>query len=510
MVPKLHKKGTNFRGAATYLLRDIGAESSHRVAWTDVRNLATRDPNIAWRVMAATAMDQDRLKRQAGIANTGRKSNLHVLHFSLAWHPEEAQDLNRQEMMRAVTTMLHVMKAQDHQALVVAHTDGAPHVHVLVNRVHPEDGRILSSSFEKLKASRWAQKYEQERGKIYCEQRVVNNEARKRGEYTRGKKDKARHVHEIDKAAANDNDRKQGLLENHRREAFALKQARREQLRRHAQAWDELEAKHQRRTKLIDEKSRQYLAQSKTRIRERYRPVWESRFHEQQADRKEFERKEARLLGRVQNALRSIDFGSLIGRGNGGRVKTIAKAFQLLGSAGARLQELERRQAVANERLRVQQQREETAAEERRKQRHERHLSENRRRFEAERSSLVLVQAMDEARFKTLWLEKNRRMREEWQKIRQEKTTEPVKERQPLSKEFEVAAGRAEPEKSTAGAGDESPTRPTLSRTSAADLLPQKRADEAAERIDQWRRIREDWFERGRSWRRDRDGDRER
>ncbi|MFN0132759.1 MAG: hypothetical protein ACKVW3_09560 [Phycisphaerales bacterium] len=102
MVPKLHAKGTSFRGAAAYLLHDKNrAKTSNRVAWTETRNLATGDPHVAWKLMAATAMDRERLKRGAGVKNSGRKSGDVVLHRTLSWHPGEKDKLPREEMMRA-------------------------------------------------------------------------------------------------------------------------------------------------------------------------------------------------------------------------------------------------------------------------------------------------------------------------------------------------------------------------------------------------------------------------
>lgn len=219
MVPKIHAKGSSFKGCANYVLHDKDAQTSERVAWTCTRNLATDDPDMAWRVMAATALDQDRLKKEAGVRNTGRKSDKSVLHFTLSWHAEEAAELSPEEQMRAVNTILHVMKAGDRQVLVVGHNDEPqPHVHVILNRISPEDGRMLSSSFEKLIASRWAQKYEQERGKIFCHERVINNAARKRGEYVRGQKDEVRHLYERRQQAGND-PKKQDRLDQERRKA---------------------------------------------------------------------------------------------------------------------------------------------------------------------------------------------------------------------------------------------------------------------------------------------------
>ena len=90
MVPKPPKRRASFQGAAASLLHDKGRPTRpERVAWTQSHNLALDDPELCWRIMAATALDQDRLKQQAGIKATGRKSDQPVLHLTLSWHPEE-------------------------------------------------------------------------------------------------------------------------------------------------------------------------------------------------------------------------------------------------------------------------------------------------------------------------------------------------------------------------------------------------------------------------------------
>lgn len=511
MVPKLHAKRTHFRGTANYLLHDIGGKTKDRVAWTEVRNVASRNPDVAWRVMAATAMDQDRLKRQAGIKNTGRKSKDHVLHFSLAWHPEEAANLNRQEMLRAATTILKIMGAEDHQSLIVAHNDGHPHVHVLVNRVHPHDGRILSSSYEKLKASRWAEEYEKERGKIYCEQRVINNQARDRKEHTRGEKDKPRHIHDVANSSANDNDRKQQLLDDHRRQAFALKEAGRQQAARHAEAWSELETRYRETRKQLTTTTKQQILRSCTQIRDRFRPLWESQYHEQQAEQRVFEQRETSTLGRIQNALRSIDFGSLIGRQHpeDGRITTIGEAFQAIGNAGARVQALQRQQDIAKEALARQQKRDEQMARQAHRAALQKAIAAERLRFQAERSSLILTQAMENAKLKAQWLEKGRRLRQEWQQIRTHELSEPIHGKE-LTPVFEAAAKGRELTRTEQGSGDSpAPARPTT-RTNSSELLPSSKTEEAARQIDQWQVMRAKRFGHDRESRRNRDDVRER
>lgn len=511
MVPKMHAKRTHFKGTANYLLHDIRGKTADRVAWTEVRNVASRNPEVAWRVMAATSLDQDRLKQEAGVKNTGRKSKDHALHFSLAWHPDEAEKLDRQEMVRAANAILKVMGAEEHQALIVAHKDGVPHIHVLVNRVHPRDGRILSSSYEKLKASRWAEEYEKERGKIYCEQRVINNQARKRGEYTRGEKDEPRQVVDLKKATANDNDQQAELLAEHRRKAAALKQMERQQRERHLRARHLLESQHRERVAKLRQTALQQLTRSRSDIRERFRPRWEQRYHEQQAAQRAFEQQELRRLGRIQNALKSIDFGSLIGRkgSDDGRVKTISAAFQVISNAGARLEAFQHQQQVAEQALARQQRQEERAAAQLQQANLKRQLDENRRYFQEQHASQKLLQKLEAARLRAEWREKGRRLREQLERLRAPQHSDPQPGRD-LSTEFQTAA-RGAPEQQGGQQGEaHAPPRPLPSATRPRDLTPQKGAEDAAKRIDEWKSLRAGRFDRDRDKNHDRDGDRER
>lgn len=204
MIPRLHPKGASFRGLGAYVLHDKDhAPTSERVGFTATRNMATNDPHVAIRVMAAVAMDQDRLKAEAGVKNTGRKSVKSVLHATLSWAKHETT--SREEKEQAADSFLIAMGAQEHQAIYAEHTDEEhEHLHLIINRVHPESGKMLSSSKERLRASSWAEQYERERGEILCEQRAINNAARARGEFTRGKAAKTRAEFERD-GAANDN-----------------------------------------------------------------------------------------------------------------------------------------------------------------------------------------------------------------------------------------------------------------------------------------------------------------
>lgn len=308
MVPKIHKKGRSFKGAAAYLLHDKDAQTNDRVAWTETRNLAVDEPDHAWRVMAATAMDQQRLKDQAGIKSTGRKSNLSVLHFTLAWHPEEADGLSRDEMMRAAIGALKALGADDRQAMIIAHSDEAhPHVHCLVNRVSPEDGRMLSSSKEKLALSRWAETYEKDRGKIYCEERVLNNEARLRGEYTRAARAKSRNVYEAEQqAAVNDNDASAALAfaQEKQRAATATLGKRTRAIRDgYAERADALAKQLDDTKRSARADLRRQLSSIKDQVRQEFREDRRALLHERDQAEVQFEANRESAKGKLSNRI---------------------------------------------------------------------------------------------------------------------------------------------------------------------------------------------------------------
>ena len=186
MVTKISAPGRSFGGVADYCLHDRWVpgqghpESAERVEWTETRNLATEQGDRAARIMAATAEASPELKRLAGAAATGRKLEKPVCHYSLNWAKNEKPD--RQEMLRAAATSLKALGMERHQALIVSHRDGQPHVHVIANRVDPESGKAAGLSRSKLRLSKWAERHEREQGKIRCPARERNNKRREAGE----------------------------------------------------------------------------------------------------------------------------------------------------------------------------------------------------------------------------------------------------------------------------------------------------------------------------------------
>ena len=102
-----------------------------------------------------------------------------MCHYSLNWAKDEKPD--RKEMQRAAAESLKALGMERHQALIVSHRDGQPHVHVIANRVEPESGKAAGLNRSKLKLSKWAERYEREQGKIRCPERERNNKRREAG-----------------------------------------------------------------------------------------------------------------------------------------------------------------------------------------------------------------------------------------------------------------------------------------------------------------------------------------
>ncbi len=175
MIPRI-QTGASFEGAGLYYLHDKKLEgeserlSTGRVAWTFALNTLENDPEAVLAEMAQTARDQGLLKMMAGKRGDGRPTGKTVMTVSLAWSPE--QQPGREDMIEAGRSFLDHMGWKDHQVLLVAHNDTKhPHVHLIINRIHPETGMTIDDAWSKVRSQKWALAYEREHGRIYCEGR---------------------------------------------------------------------------------------------------------------------------------------------------------------------------------------------------------------------------------------------------------------------------------------------------------------------------------------------------
>jgi len=136
VLANVPRPGKDFAGLRRYLMEGKqGAEKDpSRVAWITTRNLATADPEIATKVMTATAALSVRVERP-------------VYHLIVSWHPEE--DPGREDMEQVAATTLEDIGFAEHQALIIGHADtDNPHLHMIVNRVHPGTGVAWSTSHD--------------------------------------------------------------------------------------------------------------------------------------------------------------------------------------------------------------------------------------------------------------------------------------------------------------------------------------------------------------------------
>ncbi len=135
MLAKVAPPSNDFQALARYLVRGkSGKPDPKRVAWLFTQNLPTDDPQLAAKYMQATARLSARTRKAA-------------YHLMIAWHanerptPEAMQDVARQT--------LRLGGLAEHQALVMGHGDKPhPHLHILLNRVHPDTGRAWKTNHD--------------------------------------------------------------------------------------------------------------------------------------------------------------------------------------------------------------------------------------------------------------------------------------------------------------------------------------------------------------------------
>lgn len=171
MIPNINPRGTSFKGVTAYLIHDKDkAETSDRVAWTATENLIADDIEIACKIMAFTDNSSESLKHSFGSSAAGSKREAGaVYHFSLSEHV--GNDPTQEEWKKIVSNNIKTLGIEGHQYYMVAHNDEQhAHVHVVVNLVHPESGKVNSVYNDFKKLDKLAHEYELENG-IVCKDR---------------------------------------------------------------------------------------------------------------------------------------------------------------------------------------------------------------------------------------------------------------------------------------------------------------------------------------------------
>jgi MobA/VirD2-like, nuclease domain len=123
------KQPASFKASALYLAGLIRGKSPHRVEFVEVRNLPTTDPLIASSMMDAVASKSVRCKQPQ-------------YHFIITFDPKDAEagKVTKELKQEIAQRVIEDMELTEHQALVYSHQDtDHPHLHFLVNRVHPTE-----------------------------------------------------------------------------------------------------------------------------------------------------------------------------------------------------------------------------------------------------------------------------------------------------------------------------------------------------------------------------------
>lgn len=142
--------GESFGGLASYLeTGESRVDPAQRVGWTEFRNLPTERMDVAVPIMRGTA----------SLSGTQQP----VFHLSISWAPGDP--VNRELMHEVMVQTLSDLGLREHQAVIVEHIDtDNPHVHAMVNRVHPATGVAWKGSWSKLRAEASLRQQEVERG----------------------------------------------------------------------------------------------------------------------------------------------------------------------------------------------------------------------------------------------------------------------------------------------------------------------------------------------------------
>jgi len=407
MVPDVAKTGHSFNGALAYYLHDKRQEgeaqhptTADRVAWTATRNLATDDPEQARRIMIATARSADDLKAAAGIKNTGRKSNAHVYAYSLAWHPDEAGNLDRAEMLRAVDQSLKVLGADHLQAVIVCHQDQKhPHAHVILNRVDPATGKMLVTNNDRYKLSDWANEYERERGLIVTPLREEKRQMREAFSEKAQRQDYAQ-------------EQRRQASEKPKSRAGMLKEFQDQQKLDHKKQWSDLSAANKdARTRIYgayDKRIAAAIAMHKAECK----PIWAAFFREQRAAQRAFDR--GGIIGTLSSAFEAAAYLKATGQDQGKSFLSLAFANTISGQA--RRAVFEQRQELR--RLDMSARLKDVLGNELRelKTRRAAGLAKQRTVFDATRARLIQTQDNERAK-----------IRQAWQQIYTERGKEPAR-----------------------------------------------------------------------------------
>jgi len=432
MICVVHKHGTSFAGLNQYVLHDKGKQTSERVAWTHTHNLATQNAELGGRIMAATAMDSSALKQAAGEVASGRKLTKTVMHYTLSWHEQERDGLTKEEMIEAAQNSLKYLgvnegeklgtnkktgkpiyakrtqHGDEHQAVIVCHDEGPgskPHVHIMVNRVHPEHGIALSDSnnFEKL--SDWALRYRMEQGnEHYCPERIKAAALRSRGYRTRNKR-VPRNVYEQEqRREAIRLDRKQAaVLDQQRKKAALLKSKEDKQKSRHREDFKDKENQLLEQEKADRVKLAEQVRKARNAKRNAMREKAEEQIERHEDEKAQLKERQQTMTGQVRASMEAVKSKSFFDEFRSSPINALTGAFKLAFSKEKQQEQLEETQKAEKRDFHAQLAKEQAEAAEALRTQTETNKQERLQLYQTERSDLILSQKMEAAKMRAEW-----------------------------------------------------------------------------------------------------------
>ena len=154
-----------FRHLARYIQ---GRDSKPRPTWFLAANLpgviGQDDLELACKLVDAV---------QAQNTRAGSKRTYHLV---ISLHPDDRR-LERKELQQAVESLVDTLGFSEHQYIAVRHSDtDHEHIHVAINKIHPETFRIHSPAWDHQKLFTGARALERELGLAPLQSRTRDRE----------------------------------------------------------------------------------------------------------------------------------------------------------------------------------------------------------------------------------------------------------------------------------------------------------------------------------------------
>ena len=280
----------------------------------------------------------------------------------------------------------------------------------MINRVSPEDGRMLGTSNDYKKLDSWALAYRKARGEeqTYCPARAEKREAMQRhadGEdvpFVRGEPSTPRSMMAELQAAKQAS--AETLLRTRDQQRLlngALGAKTRAMHEQHRAQWTALSKDYADRKRQVYETAKETIARSGASITEQYRPTWRDLLRKQWREYRAFDAREKTVAGKIGNALHALTNRAVIDPDNTRGL--LSSALNFVVSKAARSDVLDKLHAREKAILKTQERKVLDAVIAKIKADRTAILAKARTSFAAERQALILRQEADRQAMQLAW-----------------------------------------------------------------------------------------------------------